>query len=135
MKAKFLELQTESEGKVDITPMLDVVFILLIFFIVTATFINEKGIDLTPPPIDVVNSQPKPALLISISENDRIFIANREVDPRRVAANVKRLTSENPELAVVIQASKQSKNNTFVKVLDEVRVAGFMNPTLAPSTL
>jgi len=136
MRNRFGDLAEEEETKIDITPMLDVVFIMLIFFIVTATFINEKGIDLNPPPPnqEVKPKKEKGNILITISPQNRIYIKGREVDSRRITANVKRLRSESPDAAVIIQASKRSKNNSLVKVMDGVRAAGVPNPALAEST-
>jgi len=137
MRNRFGDIAEEEETKIDITPMLDVVFIMLIFFIVTATFVNERGLDLNKPPQNNQQQETVPEkgnILIKISSNDTIFISDRQVDFRSVAPNVKRMRSENPDAKVIIQASKRSKNNTLVRVMDGVRDAGVLEPSLAPST-
>ena len=136
MKNRFGAIAEEEETKIDITPMLDVVFIMLIFFIVTATFINEKGIDINPPPPDQkVETKPeKGNILIAIDENNYITVKGRDVDTRRITANVQRLMSEKPDAKVIIQASKRSKNNTLVQVIDSVLAAGVDEYSLAPSS-
>lgn len=136
MRNRFSDLSEEEETKIDITPMLDVVFIMLIFFIVTATFVNESGLDMNKPPVPIDNEPNKKNdnILISIYPNDEIYIAGRRSDFRAVTANVKRLRSESPTAAVVIQASKRSRNNTLVKVIDSIKQAGVDNSIIAPST-
>jgi len=136
MRNRFGQIADEEETKIDITPMLDVVFIMLIFFIVTATFINESGIDINPPPENTKKQEVKDSanILIVIDSNDKVSIKGRTVDVRRITANVQRMLSEKVDAQVVIQASKRSKNNTFVQVLDGVREAGVYEPAIAPNT-
>jgi len=125
----------EEETKIDITPMLDVVFIMLIFFIVTATFIKESGINLPSLPSPERNIvEASDSILIQILANDRVSMGNRDVDTRRITANVQRMKAESPEAKIIIQASKRSKNNTLVQVMDSVRLAGVYAPLLAQST-
>ena len=116
--------QEQEEANVDITPMLDVVFIMLIFFIVTATFIKESGIDVDKPESATAVVQENASILISIDPNDKIYIERRQVDIRSVRSIVERLHAENPEASVVIQADEDSKNDTLVQVMDASRRAG-----------
>ena len=96
----------EEENEINLTPMLDVVFIMLIFFIVTASFIKEAGIDVNRPDAPVTETKPEDAnILVAITADDQIFIDRRLIDPRAVRANIERLHAENPEGSVVIQAS------------------------------
>jgi len=124
-------VEDERDNEINLTPMLDVVFIMLIFFIVTASFIKESGIDVnkpeavTPRPVEDVN------ILVAIDENSDIWIAGRMIDPRAVRANIERLHSENPEGSVVIQADEHSFNNTLVQVMDGARQAGVYKISLA----
>jgi len=136
MRNRFGNLNDEEETKIDITPMLDVVFIMLIFFIVTATFVNESGLTLNKPPVPpkVDNNDKNNNILVAIDPSDKIFIGGRRSDFRTVTANVKRLRSESPDAAVVIQASKRSRNKTLVQVIDSIREAGVGEPIIAPST-
>jgi biopolymer transport protein ExbD len=94
----------EEENEINLTPMLDVVFIMLIFFIVTASFIKEAGIDVNRPDAPVTESKPEDAnILVLINANDEIWIERRLIDPRAVRANIERMHAENPEGSVVIQ--------------------------------
>ena len=122
-----------DEDNVDITPMLDVVFIMLIFFIVTATFVKESGIDVDKPQAATATVQDKASILIAIDANDGIWIDRRQVDARSVRSIVERLHAENPKGSVVIQADKESRNNTLVQVMDASRRAGVYNIALAAS--
>jgi len=122
----------EEENEINLTPMLDVVFIMLIFFIVTASFIKEAGIDINRPDAPVTESQPEKAnILVVISANNEILIDRRVIDPRAVRANIERLHAENPEGSVVIQPSKRSTNKALVTVMDASRQAGVYSISIA----
>lgn len=124
-------LEEEEETKIDITPMLDVVFIMLIFFIVTATFVKESGIDINRPDAATAEVKEKANILVAISANDEIWINRRKVDPRAVQPNIERLYAENPQGTVVIQADKDSRNEMLVVVMDAARSAGITNVAIA----
>jgi biopolymer transport protein ExbD len=121
----------EEESEINITPMLDVVFIMLIFFIVTASFVKEAGIDVNRPDAETAVRQERANILIAISENNEIWIDQRMVDPRALRANIERLRAENPEGSVVIQADKKSVTETLVTVMDAARQAGVYNVAIA----
>ncbi len=122
----------EEESEINLTPMLDVVFIMLIFFIVTASFIREAGIDVNRPDAPMTESKPEDAnILVLIDANDDIWIERRIIDPRAVRANIERLHAENPEGSVVIQANKKSTNKMLVWVMDASRSAGVYNISIA----
>ena len=121
----------EEESSIDITPMLDVVFIMLIFFIVTATFVKEAGIDVNRPDAATAVKQEKANILIAISANNEIWIDRRRVDIRSVRPNIERLRAESPQGSVVIQADKESKTETLIKVMDAARSAGVVNVAIA----
>ena len=121
----------EDESSIDITPMLDVVFIMLIFFIVTATFVKEAGIDVNRPEAATAVKQEKANILIAINEKNEIWIDRRKVDIRSVRPNIERLHAENPQGSVVIQADKESKTETLIKVMDASRSAGVFNVAIA----
>jgi len=114
----------DEESEVNVTPMLDVVFIMLIFFIVTASFVKEAGIQIDRPV--AAESQPKPRgnILIAISQSGEVWVQKRRIEPDQVRSNVERLLSETPEASVVIQADRRSKNGVFVKVFDQAKQAG-----------
>ncbi len=121
----------DDESDFDMTPMLDVVFIMLIFFIVTSSFVKESGIDINRPEASTATIKEQGNILIAISAADDIWIDKRKIDVRAVRANVERLHAENPQGAVVVQADKNSRNGVLVKVLDQVRLAGVSNVALA----
>lgn len=114
----------EEEAEINITPMLDVVFIMLIFFIVTATFVRETGIDVTRPDAQTAQQQQRPPILIAISASGEVWFDRRRIDVRAVRANVERAMAENPEASVVIIADRESQTGLLVEVMDEARLAG-----------
>lgn len=132
-KHHFEELGTEEEeNEINLTPMLDVVFIMLIFFIVTASFIREAGLDVNRPDAPTQEVQPEEAnILVRISANDEIWIDRRLIDPRAVRANIERLHAENPQGTVVIQADRSSTNKMLVTVMDASRQAGVYDISIA----
>ena len=131
MKQFFSQTQVEDESEINITPMLDVVFIMLIFFIVTATFVKEAGIDVNRPDAATAVKQEKANILIAIGPNNDIWIDRRQVDIRSVRPNIERLHAENPQGSVVIQADKESKTDTLIQVMDASRQAGVYNVSIA----
>jgi biopolymer transport protein ExbD len=124
--------QEDDTNEINLTPMLDVVFIMLIFFIVTASFIKEAGIDVNRPDAPVTETKPEDAnILVIINANDEIWIDRRMIDPRAVRANIERLHAENPKGTVVIQANKKSTNKMLVWVMDSTRSAGVYSISIA----
>ena len=125
----------EEEQEINLTPMLDVVFIMLIFFIVTASFIKEAGLDVNRPDSPVTQTKPEDAnILVAIDANNDIWIDRRLIDPRAVRANIERLHAENPQGSVVIQTHPRSSNKMLVTVMDASRQAGVYSISLADST-
>lgn len=123
--------RAEEENEINLTPMLDIVFIMLIFFVVTASFVKESGIDVNRPGAVPAERKERASILIAINEHGQIWIDKRQVDVRAVRANIERLLAENPQGAVVIQADKESKNGTLVRVMDAARQAGVENVSIA----
>ena len=121
----------DDESAIDITPMLDVVFIMLIFFIVTATFVKESGIDVNRPDAATAVKKEKANILIAINEKNEIWIDRRMVDVRSVRPNIERMHAENPQGSVVIQADKKSFTETLIQVMDAARSAGVYNIAIA----
>ena len=118
----------------NLTPMLDVVFIMLIFFIVTATFVKEVGLDVNQPEKDPAPVDPeKQSIVVRVTSTDRIIIAGRDVDVRSVRANIERMHAENPEAPVVIRPHPDSRTDTMVRILDSARRAGVGDVSLAAS--
>ncbi len=127
---KMLQEQEEKE-EIDMTPMLDVVFILLIFFIVTASFVKEAGIDVNRPEAATAVKKERANILVAISDKGDIWINKRKVDVRTVQANIERLKAENPQGTVVIQADKKATTDTLIKVMDSARAAGVYDVSIA----
>jgi len=123
--------RNEQEYEVDITPMLDVVFIMLIFFIVTATFTKESGIEVDRPQAATAQLQEKANILVAINANDDIWIDRRQVDVRALRPIIERLHAENPKGSVVIQADRNSRNEQLVRVMDAARAAGVYEIAIA----
>ena len=121
----------KTESEVNLTPMLDVVFIMLIFFIVTASFVKEAGIDISRPSAATAVRKERGNILIAITANDQIWMDRRQVDPRALRANIERMHAENPQGSVVIQADREAKTGLLVEVMDAARMAGVTNVSLA----
>ena len=113
--------EAEEEGTVDLTPMLDVVFIMLIFFIVTATFVKETGVEVNRPQSSTAQQKNNPSVLIAIQSDNSVWMDGRRVDIRSVRANVARLFAENPEGGGVSPADVLSSMKTCAEVLDQAR--------------
>ena len=131
MKQHFQNLVDEEEANIDMTPMLDVVFIMLIFFIVTASFVKEAGIDVNRPEAATAVKKDRANILIAISDKGEIWINKRRIDVRAVQANIERLHAENPKGTVVIQADKKATTETLIKVMDASRAAGVYDVSIA----
>ena len=125
--------EESDDSKINLTPMLDVVFIMLIFFIVTATFVKEVGLDINQPEDDKPKTidPDKKSIVVRVTSRDRIIIAQRDVDIRSVRANIERLHAENPEAPVIIQPHPQSRTETMIHIMDSARQAGVYNVSLA----
>jgi biopolymer transport protein ExbD len=115
--------KADQQAEVNMTPMLDVVFIMLIFFIVTASFVKEAGVDVIRPPALTADPKDKGNILIAITENGQIWIDRRQVKPRALRAHIERLHGENPQGAIVIQADTHSQNHLLVAVMDAAKAA------------
>ena len=123
--------QDEEDNEINLTPMLDVVFIMLIFFIVTASFIKEAGLDVNRPDAPEVNNpEESVSILINLTDRNEIMIDGRNIDPRAVRANIERLHAENPEAPVVIRPHIKSRNELLITVMDASRLAGVYNISL-----
>ena len=114
----------DEESDINLTPMLDVVFIMLIFFIVTATFIKQAGIDVRRPDAETDEKKPTVSVLIAISPGGEIWIDKKKVDPTAVRAHIEKLHAENPRGGIVVQADREAKYEKLKAVLDAARAAG-----------
>ncbi len=128
------KVEVEEKADIDLTPMLDVVFIMLIFFIVTASFVKEVGIGVNIPP---ENDNPPPPdapqnILVEVTATDEIWMEGRRVDVRAVRANIERLSAENPKASVIIKADGKASAEKYIAIADAAREADVYNVSLAP---
>ena len=115
---------TDDKEDINLTPMLDVVFIMLIFFIVTATFIKQAGIEVTKPIAVTAVKKPTVSVLVAISEKGEIWIDKKRVEESSVRANIERIHAENPKGSMVVQADRAAKAEKLLLVLSAARAAG-----------
>lgn len=114
-----------DSADVNMTPMLDIVFILLIFFIVTATFLQEEGIDMRPPPpAETPPQDANPVILVQVTDTNAVFVNQDRTTPDRVMAAVSRIRAEQPNSAVLIQPNDEAHHGIIVQIWDEMRVNG-----------
>ncbi|MEE4331448.1 MAG: biopolymer transporter ExbD [Wenzhouxiangella sp.] len=115
---------SKDEPEINITPMLDIVFIMLIFFIVTTSFIRETGVEVEKP--TALTSEPRPQgnVLIAIRPNDEIWMNRNSIEVHEVKTQVERARAENPESSAVIIADKGARTGLLIEVMDQVQAAG-----------
>ncbi|HDY99408.1 MAG TPA: biopolymer transporter ExbD [Pseudomonas sabulinigri] len=121
----------DEEAGIDLTPMLDIVFIMLIFFIVTSSFIKESGISVERPSAASAAEQPKGNILIAVSADGEIWIDRKQVDIRAVRAAVERMRVDQPDSTVVVQADKDARSGLVIRVMDQAKLAGVEAVALA----
>ena len=121
----------EEVGAIDLTPMLDVVFIMLIFFIVTASFIKEPGIEVNRPDATTVEPKANANILVAISSDNEIWINKSVVDARQVETQLQVLLSENPKSALVIQADNEANVKTMAEVTEAARKVGIADVSVS----
>lgn len=123
--------QEEEAGAIDLTPMLDVVFIMLIFFIVTASFIKEAGIEVNRPDATTSILKKNANILVAITANNEIWIAKQQVDERDIKAQIESLHAENPKGALVIQADNDAQIEFVKKVIEAAREVSVLDVSVA----
>ena len=132
MRSRHRVTPQRDSASVDLTPMMDVVFILLIFFIVTASFAKEAGLDVARQNARTASRPDAAAILVEISETDRVSVAGLETDVRRVGARIEAELSIRPGAGVVIRPSSVASNGAFVRVLDAARRSSAPSVVLVP---
>ena len=125
--------KSQDDAGIDMTPMLDIVFIMLIFFIVTASFLKEAVIDVNRPEGGNPPDNPEDArnIMISVTAENEVWMESRQIDARAVRANVERLKAENPEGTIVIQADREASTGVVARIMDSLNLAGFRDHVLA----
>lgn len=120
-----------EEAAIDLTPMLDVVFIMLIFFIVTTSFVKEAGIDVNRPKAAKATGKPTATIFVAVRANGEVWLDKRAVDIERVGASIEKLLAESPTDTVVLQADKEAKHGVVVSVMDQIKLAGIEKISIA----
>jgi biopolymer transport protein ExbD len=131
MLRRHAEEESDASSALNLTPLIDMVFILLIFFAVNANFVKQTGVEIDRPSAKTAVTEAKANILIAVTEQDEIWIDQKKVDLRRVRSIVERLHAENPEGSVVILSDKNSRAGLVVEVLDQARLAGVSNVAVA----
>ncbi|MGR9116609.1 MAG: ExbD/TolR family protein [Gammaproteobacteria bacterium] len=130
-----MKIHSEDEetgaNEINLTPLIDMVFILLIFFVVTSSFVKESGIEVNRPTAQSAERQERGNIIISVTKNGEIWIDRRKVDVNALRANVDRLHAENPEGSVIIASDRDARTEVLVQALDQARLAGVANVSIA----
>ncbi len=114
----------EEETEINITPMLDIVFIMLIFFIVTTSFVKETGIDVDRPPANTAEPKPRGNIMIAVNANGQIWMEKRQVEMGQIRFMVENAKAENPESSVIIITDKEAPTGKLIDLMDQVRLGG-----------
>ena len=120
-----------DEAAIDLTPMLDIVFIMLIFFIVTTSFVREAGLEVHRPQASQAKAQKSSSIMLAIGAQGQIFLDRKQIDVERVQATIARLLAEQPDASLVIQADERVPHGKVVRVMDEAKAAGIANIAVA----
>ncbi len=132
MRRTHTEEQSTSIG-VNLTPLIDMVFIRLIFFLVTSSFVKESGIAVNRPTAQTATRMERGNIIIAINKDGEIWMDKQQVDVRSVRSHIERLHAQNPEGTVIILADEDSRTGLMVKVIDQARLAGVGNVAIAAS--
>lgn len=125
MSRSLAKPEREEQGQsIDMTPMLDVVFIMLIFFIVTASFIKEPGADLVRPEAETLTPRPKANILIAVNANNEIWMNKEKIEDRAIKGNIERMMADNPLATMVIQVDLKATAEKVIKIMDAAKAAG-----------
>jgi biopolymer transport protein ExbD len=132
MKSGLMKRKDDEEaGEIDLTPMLDVVFILLIFFIVTSVFVTEAGIDVVRPEASTVESAKGDLILIAVGPAGDIWIDGDQIDPRFIRSRFELRLADAPNSAIIIQADASANNEQVMLILEAAREANITNVSIS----
>jgi biopolymer transport protein ExbD len=123
--------ENPEEAEINITPMMDIVFIMLIFFIVTTSFVRETGIDPARPEAVTAAEQERGNILIGVSASDQIWMNQQQVEMAAVRQLVEQARSEVPESTVIIIADERASTGIVIDLMDQVRRGGILNISVA----
>ncbi|EJG1184682.1 TPA: biopolymer transporter ExbD [Vibrio parahaemolyticus] len=130
MKRRY-STDSSDETAIDMTPMLDIVFIMLIFFIVTTSFVKEAGLEVNRPTASSAQTVKKGNIMVAIGAAGDVWVDKRRIEVDAVRANIERLRAESPDGAVVIQADTEANAGVVVKVMDQIKMAGVESISIA----
>jgi biopolymer transport protein ExbD len=116
-------------------PLIDLIFLLLIFFIVTTTFVKETGVEVHRPVAKTAERKEKSTILIGVTKEGSIYMENRAIDVRAVRANVEKALAESPESGVIVIADQKSLTGIVIRVVDQCRLAGASSVSIAAKTI
>lgn len=116
-------------------PLIDLIFLLLIFFIVTTTFVKETGVEVHRPVAKTAERKEKSTILIGVTKEGSIYMENRAIDVRAVRANVEKAIAESPEAGVIVIADQKSLTGIVIRVVDQCRLAGASSVSIAAKTI
>jgi len=120
-----------EDAEIDMTPMLDVVFIMLIFFIVTTSFVKESGVTVDKPYAPMANKKKNASIFVAIKEGDTIWVSKKEIDIKKLRGLIEDIKLENPQGQVVIQADKKATAGILLKTIDAIKSAGVEDVSVA----
>lgn len=129
--ARYRQRRAEEESDINITPMLDIVFIMLIFFIVTTSFVKETGIDPKRPTAETSLAKPHGNILIGVDVDGYIWMNKRRVDLNQIRQLVEDAVNENPESSAIVVADEGSATGVVIEVMDQVRLGGVFEIAVA----
>lgn len=121
----------DEDAQIDMTPMLDVVFIMLIFFIVTTSFVRESGVEVNRPKAASASEQKNAGVFIAVKENGEIYLDRKQLDVQKVHSVLERIIAERGEVGLVIQADQMARHGVVVKVMDAAKSAGIKQISVA----
>jgi biopolymer transport protein ExbD len=125
MGIKRQRVVSESAGDdINITPLMDIVFIMLIFFIVTSTFVKEPGVEINRPEAQTAKQRKLAAILVAVTEDNKIYINKDEIPLEAVKTNVEKLKAENPKGTAVVQVDRNANSRYLVEVVNQIKAAG-----------
>lgn len=115
---------SENDSEIDMTPMLDIVFIMLIFFIVSSNFIREAGVEINRPTASTAVQKENAGIMIAITPDDQIWLDQKQIDIRMIRPTLEKLKVEQPNIGILIQSDQDARTGTLIKVMDQVKLAG-----------
>lgn len=120
-----------EDAEIDMTPMLDVVFIMLIFFIVTTSFVKESGVTVNKPYAPTALKKKNASIFVAIKEDGTIWVSKKEIDVKNLRGLIEDIKLENPDGQVVVQSDKRAKNGILLKTIDAIKAAGVKDVSVA----